>query len=521
MPAIVTDNFKIENCSNFIDKISSTDTSTDNNYYVFIGYPNSNIYWDSNPESPVDNVTYHNSYKESILGVKKLTSSNVIRVIPRIDWENGVRYDMYRHDYSVYNQAKITGSSRLYDSNFYVMNSEYRVYMCLSNGASIDNEFKGVPSTIEPVHTDPNDYSDKGDGYVWKYLYTISPGDFLKFDSTKYISVPNNWQQTSNSSIKNVIDTAIDGGIISVLIEKKAQYLVGSDPEQGINCQIKGDGFNASALVIFDDEGYPISVQVTNSGSGYTYGTLDLDSVVSPAVEGERAIFNVIIPPIGGYGKNIYNDLGAFRCLVYARIENEENNPDFIVGNQFARVGIVKNVSAYGTSGLFNSSTGSGVYALAIDGTGLGISLDGEISQSSTGAKGIIVSAEEIGAVTFIKYIQPRENYVDNYVNVDQGITGTFDPFIVNPDYTGIQTALSYNFSEFDTSAVTISGSTYNIVSINGSTYSGKFLGQTFTNGISKPDINTKSGDILYVDNRSTITRQIDQREDIKVIIEF
>jgi len=46
-------------------------------------------------------------------------------------------------------------------------------------------------------------------------------------------------------------------------------------------------------------------------------------------------------------------------------------------------------------------------------------------------------------------------------------------------------------------------------------------LGQYFNNGVSKPDINTKSGEILYVDNRSSVSRQVDQREDIKIIIEF
>ena len=39
-----------------------------------------------------------------------------------------------------------------------------------------------------------------GDGYVWKYLYTIKPSEIVKFDSIEYIPVPENWG-TSGESI--------------------------------------------------------------------------------------------------------------------------------------------------------------------------------------------------------------------------------------------------------------------------------------------------------------------------------
>ena len=42
-----------------------------------------------------------------------------------------------------------------------------------------------------------------------------------------------------------------------------------------------------------------------------------------------------------------------------------------------------------------------------------------------------------------------------------------------------------------------------------------------FTNGLSNPDINKKKGDIIYIDNRPSVTRDIRQKEDIKIILEF
>ena len=56
-----------------------------------------------------------------------------------------------------------------------------------------------------------------------------------------------------------------------------------------------------------------------------------------------RPTFDVIISPTGGHGADIYRELGATNVLLYSRIENDIENPDFITGNQIARVGIVEN----------------------------------------------------------------------------------------------------------------------------------------------------------------------------------
>ena len=46
-------------------------------------------------------------------------------------------------------------------------------------------------------------------------------------------------------------------------------------------------------------------------------------------------------------------------------------------------------------------------------------------------------------------------------------------------------------------------------------------LGVSFTSGLASPEINKGSGDLLYVDNRAKITRDLRQKEDIKIILEF
>ena len=53
---------------------------------------------------------------------------------------------------------------------------------------------------------------------------------------------------------------------------------------------------------------------------------------------------------------------------------------------------------------------------------------------------------------------------------------------------------------------------------INSRTY---YLGQTFDKGVALPEVEKYSGNIIYVDNRPSITRSSSQKEDIKVILQF
>ena len=62
------------------------------------------------------------------------------------------------------------------------------------------------------------------------------------------------------------------------------------------------------------------------------------------------------------------------------------------------------------------------------------------------------------------------------------------------------------------------SGFTGNSVTINTVTYN---LGQEFTSGISFPESQKYSGNIIYIDNRPSVTRSASQKEDVKVILQF
>ena len=87
-----------------------------------------------------------------MLFLKQVTSSDVRRVIPRINWQSGTVYEMYKNNYSATNRTSVTATSSLYGSNYYIVTSEFKVYLCINNGATPTTP-NGTTSKVEPTHT--------------------------------------------------------------------------------------------------------------------------------------------------------------------------------------------------------------------------------------------------------------------------------------------------------------------------------------------------------------------------------
>ena len=102
----------------------------------------------------------------------------------------------------------------------FVLNSDFRVYECLQNGTDPDNP-NGKPSLDEPTFTDlePRSAGSSGDGYIWKYLYTIKPADIVKFESTDFLPVPQEW--ASSTDVASVRNNAVDGSIKIVTVTNR------------------------------------------------------------------------------------------------------------------------------------------------------------------------------------------------------------------------------------------------------------------------------------------------------------
>ena len=511
MPAIITDQIRVLNASNFVSGIGNAS----NSFYVFIGLPNATEKasdWNTSTPFPIDNFDQHDDIYDTLISAKKINSSDVLRVVTKITWSSGTIYEMYRHDYSINKLTPQTSASNLYNSNYYVMNKDFRVYLCISNGASPSNGGNGIVSLDEPIHTDLEPRLES-DGYVWKYLYTIKPSDIVKFDSADFIPLPTDW--ASNTDVSDVRGNAVDGKIETVVIENGGTgYQITGTKN---NVPIKGDGTGALASVTFID-GKASSVQVTNGGSGYSFATLDVDSVVT----GAGASFSVIIPPAGGHGADVYRELGSNKVLIYSRIENSDiTNPDFPTGNQFARIGIVKNPQVFDSTNILDTPSASGLYGLRLTGaatTSISVKTDGEILQTvSTGSTAI---GKIVGYDPLTKTLQywqdrslatigagssvPRYGFSLNRFTSSPGTGGNTN--IVVETTTGTETL------SIDTSFTGVS------TDVSNKKY---YFGQSYTSGLANHEIKKYSGDIVYIDNRPEVTRATNQREDIKIVLEF
>ena len=59
-----------------------------------------------------------------MLFLKRVTASDVRRVVRRYNWELGITYDMYKNNYDIDNKSPQSSATTLYGSKFFIVNSE-------------------------------------------------------------------------------------------------------------------------------------------------------------------------------------------------------------------------------------------------------------------------------------------------------------------------------------------------------------------------------------------------------------
>jgi len=516
MAAIVTDQFRISNASNFVESV----LDSSNSYYVFLGLSNPGTTSDpigfgrtsswgdtpSDPPNPVDNLQYLSHYRNTALFGRKITGSNVRRVIRKVNWSANTRYDMYRHDYSSANLSPNAKSARLYDSNYYVVNSDFKVYICLYNGgygSSSSSTARGVTSQDEPTFTDLEpSAAGVNDPYIWKYLFTISPSDIIKFDSTEYIILPSDWSTSTDFQIQSVRESG-DSDINNNQI--KTVYIEdGGSGYSSKTYDIIGDGTGGKVAVTCNSSGTITGTKIVSGGSGYTFGIVDLESTGTVS---NPAKLIPIIPPSKGHGYDIYSELGSDKVLIYARFD--DSTKDFPIDTVFSQIGIIKNPQKYNSSEIFTSAEYSSLGSIAIDTVNSVPSIGDEITQTVSGgtARGYVTSYDE--ETKILKYYQDRSLYFsNNYNQIDANDVSTKGK-VLSFSSTGGSISPTGSIDTSLNGSVITSGSKQ----IN--------LGVTFSNGLADPEINKNTGDVIYIDNRSPISREPSQKEDVKIILEF
>lgn len=477
MAAIITEKFRLHNAKEF--KQSATETG--NAMYMFIGRP---LSWtdDNNPPTPVDSLNDEYDAYANMVALKKVSSTDVSHAIIRRDWTSGTAYDEYRHNYTSSNTAT-SGASTLWASTFYVVTSDYNVYKVISNNG-------GANSTVMPTGTSTSILTT-ADGYKWKFMYSISASDVIKFVTSDFIPVKTIGAKAAvdgdvgglgsaasddNSAQWDVENGATDGTIEHARVTAGGSSY-GSDGTS--NVAISGDG-SSGQLTVTVSSGAITAVAINAVGSGYSVASID-NSLLQTATSstGTGASFDIIISPKNGHGADPVEELGGNYVIANSRLEYAEGSGDFPTDNDFRQIGLIVNPTDAGGNTLSTATTLSALNRLTLNSGATMPVVDDTIANAAS-----VVSGTAVGKV----------------VSIDS--TNRYIYFLPSADSVG-------NFNSFSATNTIFVGSTSKGVISSGGV-SGAY-----------PEVSRNSGDIVYLENRGAVARAADQIEDIKLIIEM
>jgi hypothetical protein len=459
MSAIITSQFRLENANNFI--ASTSDVS--NSAYVFIGKSDAwstskDINTDSTAPTPQDTIADVNDAWQNMIAMKKITSSQIINISPRHNWTSGNAYSAWDDN-----------DNDIFTKEFYVITDEFKVYKCIRAGATA--------SVNKPTHTELYPQSE-ADGYLWKYMFTISLSDGSKFLTNFYIPVKTvvddgNLNEEDQIKFDNQVANAanLNGKIYRYKVLNGGAGYSQANPPTVI---IRGNGTAAAATATVNSSGVITDVKVktssgtfeTNAGSGYTVAFVELNTGV---YGGSGAIIQPVLSPAQGHGSDPVKELGAFFVGVNVRLEYDDNSGDFIVENSFRQLGIIKNPKTFA-----NGVTTETAYS-ALKTMSLGASSDPTIQITD-----YIVGASS-GAIAFVDAYDPAAGTLKYHQNDKTGYVAFTVGELIEADNGGDGTIVS----------------------------------------LGNPEVKRFSGDILFLENRKPINRTLSQIEDVKIIIEF
>ena len=563
MSSVLTNKFRIHNAKSFVEGFSEAEKT---NIYTAIGkvtpWSATDVYSgadgstiESNPPTPKDHVQNENEVWRNMIAAKKIKGSDVVHVIPKVDWEPNKIYSMYT-DTDASLLVDVINSST--PKPFYVMTDEFNVYKCLFNNNNQESTVKPTGNGISLI--------TPTDGYIWKYMYTVSPSDAFRFMTENFIPIqtletnPGGGSSCSSPNLQWLVqtDAANNGeGKIDVIARRIGSSNVGAgsgyvsatgtvnsvalqgsntiitvngnlpapansngyynnltlyyptkgeaypitnytqagndqlqvtgDATSGIangtafqilpTVNVTGDGTGVQAVAVMGTANNLLtasqidSVKVLNGGSGYTKASVTFTNATG--VTTTDAVFDVIIPPQGGHGRDATEELGGFFVMVNTKLEYDEpsvSDKILTTQNDYRQISLIRQPKVSATG---NAYADEELYlqtqVITVSNVTNTFLPDEVVTQASTNATGIIVDV----------LTDTNSNKLIRLINVN----GTF------------------NTTDTITSSGTASTSTIS--------------------SITAPELLANSGDVMFVEQRSGILRDQSQIEDIKIILEF
>lgn len=440
--------------------------------------------------------------KELLLG-KRLSVTDTAFMIKKRFWSSNTVFTQYDHRVDLRNK------------DFYVLNSANNVYKCLFNNY-------GANSTVEPTTVSTEPFTTVGDGYIWKYMFTLTSASDQKFSSDAYFPI------VANTS---VIGSAVPGAIHAVLIEESGtQYVV----EEGTVQEVVSNTM--------------FRIQSSASSSNNFYVNSAATIIGGTGEGGQSIITGYHINSLGKFVTTASN-LGVDPTSQYSigpRLTANGNGTDFVayVSEVNDTTGAIESAivlnpgSGYDYVDEFKvtSFSGSGARLVPIlsptGGHGsqpaeellcdlLGISVQVANNEGTT-------IPDDVSFRTAVLILNPKTfndpntDYTANTFNAlyELSLTGATGSFTVGERVRGLTSAASGQVASANASLVRLSAvqgtfATSEVIQgANG-------LVTATTTAINNPDINPTSGKVLFISNVLKVDRAADKTENLKMYARF
>jgi len=360
---------------------------------------------------------------------------------------------------TVYTQYDDRANNLFNDTTqFYVLTDEFNVYKCLFNN-------NGANSTQKPTYTTFNNTSTEIDGYVWKYMYTLNTNDRRRFLTEDWMPVKR-LTYDDGSPQWGVQQAAIDGSIDIILVEDGG---LSYSNVSNVSLTIYGDGIGANATPYINTSTQVVdNVIVTSFGTGYTFANVTISGYNLDG-SGRKANCYAVMSPINGHGSSPVYELGASTLMINTRISGNENNKIPVV-NDYRQIAIIQDPLKYGSSNIvYSNSVFSQLTTLTLSGVGAEYVADEWVYQGTSFS------------------------------------TATFAGKVFNWDTSNSKIKLTEVFG-------TVKSTNLNGIESGAA---------RFVTGITYPDLRSRSGQVLYIDNIQPISRSNEQTESLTIVIKF
>jgi hypothetical protein len=443
MVAVISENLRIFNAEQFKESVSEPASSKV--YFTFgRGYSWAN---DSAPQQANSSVTVFNEVWDNMIGAKLITGNDIRHVTLRYDWSANTVYPAYDH---------CICSLQLFAPNtpFYVVTTDWNVYKCLANNA-------GANSTVMPTSISTTSPSETSDGYIWKYMYTISADERMKFTTDSYIPVKT-LSQDDGSLQWDVQANSVPGAINVIRVTNGGNNYTNAAT---ITITITGDGTGATATANVNTISNTVStISVTNPGRDYTYAEVN----ITVSGSGSGAAARAIISPPGGHGSDPLRELGGSYLMINPRLRGSENGV-LPVNNEYRQISLISDPLVFESANIESNTVVSQLTILTLNGT------SSEYIEDE-----IVYQGASLSTSTFRGRVYQWDS-PNNVVKLTNTLGIPTTDILIGANSTGAR----------------------------------------FVDSVTNPTMRKYSGELLYIDNIKPISRDADQTEDYKITFSF